>query len=254
MTTQTVLVTGVSRQAGIGAAVVAGLAKVGWRVFATGWRGYDQTRPWGADPLVSDDAFLPHGAVGWLDADLSLAAAAGQVFDVAEETAGPISALVNVHTYDPGGGIADIDVDEFDHHLAVNVRATYSLCREFVDRYQGDASSSGGRIVNFLSGPPLIGSVAYAASKGAAHWMTVSLAGELAPLGITVNAIDPGPTDTGWMSAELRARLRAKNPIGRISEPSDAANMVRFLLSPEGAWMTGQFIRSDGGFSQLATP
>lgn len=170
----------------------------------------------------------------------------------AARSVGPISALVNVHTYDPGGGVFDIDGPELDRHLAVNVRATYLLCRQFAQRYERDRGP--GRIVNFLSGPPLVGSVAYATSKGAVHWMTLSLAGELAPLGITVNAINPGPTDTGWMTPELHQRLADANPIGRISEPRDSANLVRFLLSEDGAWLTGQFLQSDGGFSQLATP
>ena len=84
--------------------------------------------------------------------------------------------------------------------------------------------------------------------------MTLSIAGELATRGITVNAINPGPTDTGWMTAEVRARLTNSNPSGRISEPRDAANMVRFLLSNEGGWLTAQFLQSDGGFSRLAVP
>jgi 3-oxoacyl-[acyl-carrier protein] reductase len=172
------------------------------------------------------------------------------VFDAAEKAFGPVRALVNVHTHDPGGGLDAIDAAEFDRHLDVNVRGTYLLIREFATRYS--PSSGPGRIVNFLSGPPLIGSVAYAASKGAVHWMTLSVAGELAPRGITVNAVNPGPTDTGWMPTGLLDRLSAANPAGRVSTPADAANLVRFLLSKEGGWMTGQFLHSDGGFSNLA--
>ena len=82
--------------------------------------------------------------------------------------------------------------------------------------------------------------------------MTVSLAGEVAPLGITVNAINPGPTNTGWMEPDLRDRLSTINPIGRISTPMDSANLVEFLLSDKGEWMTAQILQSDGGFSELA--
>ena len=126
------------------------------------------------------------------------------------------------------------------------------LCREFAERYRPEHGP--GRIVNFLSGPPLIGSVAYATSKGAVHWMTMSIAGELAPRGITVNGINPGPTDTGWMDPALLQRLTDATPAGRVSEPRDAANLVRFLCSPEGGWINGQILHSDGGFSALATP
>ena len=132
----------------------------------------------------------------------------------------------------------------------MNVRGTYLLIREFVQRYRADFGP--GRVVNFLSGPPLVGSVAYATSKGAVHWMTLSVAGEVAPLGITVNALNPGPTDTGWMIPRLHERLVQSNPIGRLSTPRDAANLVKFLLSDEGGWITAQFLQSDGGFSQLA--
>ena len=159
---------------------------------------------------------------------------------------------MNVHTYDPGGGLEAIDAVELDRHLAINVRGTYLMCREFARRYV--PASGPGRIVNFLSGPPLVGSIAYATSKGAVHWMTLSIAGELASRGITVNAIDPGPTDTGWMDADVKLRLSRSTPMGRVSEPRDAANMVKFLLSSEGGWITAQFLRSDGGFSQLAVP
>src|SRR6266545_46197 len=72
-----------------------------------------------------------------------------------------------------------------------------------------------GRIFNFTSAPPLAGELAYAASKGALEWVTLSAAAELAPRGITVNAVDPGPTDTGWMSREVRERDARCSHAGR---------------------------------------
>ena len=244
-----VIVSGASRRIGIGAEIVRVLADAGWRVFTTWWTPYDESMPWGSDDTEVDELLSATGAAG-IQADMGDPGAARAVFAAAEAAVGPIRALVNVHTYDPGGGIRDIDGPELDRHLAINVRGTYLLCREFVERYRPEVGS--GRIVSFLSGPPLVGSVAYAMSKGAVHWMTLSIAGELAPLGITVNAINPGPTDTGWMSPELLERLNTVNPMGRITVPRDAANLVRFLLSDEGGWMTAQVLQSDGGFSQLA--
>ncbi len=115
----------------------------------------------------------------------------------------------------------------------------------------GPADDGSGRIVSFVSGPPLVGSVAYAMSKGAVQWMTWSLAGELAPRGITVNAVNPGPTDTGWMTPQLSRKLAQANPIGRVSTPADVANLVAFLLSDEGGFINAQTLNSDGGFSEL---
>lgn len=246
-----VVVTGASRRIGIGSEVVRGLAASGWKVFATWWTPYDESMPWGSEHHEIDELLAIPGVFG-MQADLADQDAPAVVFDAADAAVGPIRALVNVHTYDPGGGLEDIDATELDRHLAVNVRGTYLMCREFARRYSPEYGP--GRIVNFLSGPPLVGSVAYATSKGAVHWMTLSIAGELATRGITVNAINPGPTDTGWMSAELRSRLAGRNPMGRVSVPLDAANIVRFLLSDEGGWITAQFLQSDGGFSQLAVP
>lgn len=246
-----VLVTGASRRIGIGAEVVRGLTESGWDVFTTWWAPYDAARPWGSRSEELDELLSSTGAQG-LEVDLADPDAPIAVFDAAVRAIGSIRALVNVHAYDPGGGIFEIDGQELDRHLAVNVRATYLLCREFAKRYE--PAQGPGRIVNFVSGPPLVGSVAYATSKGAVHWMTLSIAGELAPHGITVNAIDPGPTDTGWMTSELKEHLDDLAPSGRVSEPRDASNLVRFLLSDDGGWLTAQLLRSDGGFSQLANP
>ena len=90
--------------------------------------------------------------------------------------------------------------------------------------------------------------LAYAASKGAIDAFTVSLGAELASRGITVNAIDPGPTDTGWMGADLKEKLQQQAPTGRVGLRDDAAHLVLFLASDEARWVTGQILRSRGGF------
>lgn len=89
--------------------------------------------------------------------------------------------------------------------------------------------------------------LAYVATKGAVEAFTVSLAAGIAGRNITVNAIDPGATDTGWMSPDLYAYLLARSPMGRVGQPADAARLIRFLASPEAGWITGQIIRSRGG-------
>jgi 3-oxoacyl-[acyl-carrier protein] reductase len=123
---------------------------------------------------------------------------------------------------------------------------------EFARRFRGESGT--GRIVNLTSGLPLAGELAYAASKGALEWLTISAAAELAPRGIALNAVDPGPTETGWMNPELAERIRAESPLGRLGRPEDAARLVAFLCSPDGGWLTGQVLRCDGGWSTLRTP
>jgi 3-oxoacyl-[acyl-carrier protein] reductase len=78
--------------------------------------------------------------------------------------------------------------------------------------------------------------------------MTLSLADALAERGITVNAINPGPVDTGWPSDELRERLRPAFPAGRWGRPDDIAAVVAWLASEDSAWVTGQVIDAEGGF------
>lgn len=94
----------------------------------------------------------------------------------------------------------------------------------------------------------MAGELAYAASKGAVEAFSRTLAAEVAPLGITVNAVGPGPTAFGWMSEEVKRGLLPRFPIGRLGRPEDAARLVAFLVSDEAAWITGQVIHSEGGF------
>ena len=76
----------------------------------------------------------------------------------------------------------------------------------------------------------------------------LAAAREFAHLGVTANVVDPGPTDTGWMTDELMATLAAANPQGRVGRPEDCAELVRYLCSAAGGWINGQVLRSDGGF------
>lgn len=70
---------------------------------------------------------------------------------------------------------------------------------------------------------------------------------ELADLGLTANVVNPGATDTGWMTAEVEERVRSTNLQARIGRPADVANLVAFLCSDEGQWINGQLLHSDGG-------
>lgn len=87
------------------------------------------------------------------------------------------------------------------------------------------------------------------ASKGALDRIVIAAAIELAERGISANAINPGPIDTGWMDDELREVLIRQTPAGRLGTPQDTADLVGFLLSPAGGWITGQLLHSNGGFA-----
>ena len=90
--------------------------------------------------------------------------------------------------------------------------------------------------------------LAYGATKGAVSAFTLSLSAELASAGITVNAVNPGPTDTGWMTEEIKKHLEPKFLSGRMGRPEDAARLITFLATEEAGWITGQVINSEGGF------
>ena len=249
------LVTGVSRRGGIAAAVVRKLASSGWDVAMTGWPSFDETVSHGLDSGVGPELLGEAANAGarsvYLPADLSSVEAVPRIFDHMQTALGPVTALVVVHNYESesSGGLFDVTPAEFDLSMAINPRATLFLASEFARRYSGPRGR--GRIVTFTSGLPLKGEIAYAASKGAIEWISVSAAAELASVGITVNAVNPGPNDTGWMGAELEVWHAEQSPLGRTGRPTDTAELVAFLCSEQSAWITGQVLTSDGGWSTL---
>jgi len=93
------------------------------------------------------------------------------------------------------------------------------------------------------------GEVAYAVTKAALDALTLTLAAELEPRGITVNAVDPGPTDTGWMTESSRATLIAASPAKLLATPEDTARWVRLLASDRASSTTGQILRVEPGAS-----
>lgn len=249
------LVTGVSRARGIAAAAARKLASSGWDLAMTGWPPHDKTVSWGKDTNASEEVTTAAKSAGaravYLESDLGEPPAIPRLFDFAQQALGPVTALVAVHNYqtEQNTGLLEVTPAEFDRSMTVNARATMLLAAEFGRRYTGPRGR--GRIVTFISGLPLKGAVAYAASKGAIAWLTVSAAAELAPLGITVNAVNPGPNDTGWMDSELLAWHASESPLGRTGQPEDTADLIAFLCSEQSAWITGQTLTSDGGWSTL---
>jgi len=246
------LVTGVGRRRGIGSAVCRALAARGADVVFSYWKAYDRAAPMASDedePEVLLEELRAAGVrAGAVEIDLSRPDCAERLLDATANLLGPPSILVNAAAHSVRDGFEALDAETLDAHHAVNLRATALLSVHFARRYQGGA---GGRILNFSSGQslgPMVGELAYAASKGAIEAFTQTLAAEVGHKGITVNAVNPGPTDTGWMTYELKGQLAAKSPFGRVGEPEDAARLVAFLATDEAAWITGQIIHSEGGF------
>lgn len=247
------IVTGASRERGIGAAVCRALAARGADVLFTHWRAYDRAMEWGAEedfPARLEAELRAVGARAFArEVDLADPTAPARLLDDAARLLGPPMILVNNAAHSTLDDYRTLSAASLDAHYAVNLRAMALLSVAFCRRYPGGL---GGRIINFTSGQslgPMPSELAYAATKGAIEAFTRSLAGGVAALGITVNAINPGPTDTDWMSPELRDVLLPRFPFGRIGQPEDAARVVAFLASDDAAWITGQVIHAEGGFS-----
>jgi 3-oxoacyl-[acyl-carrier protein] reductase len=243
-------VTGVTRQAGIGAAIARELARAGAKVFMAFFRQYDQAQPWGLDESEPDALIQELGElsdVSGMEIDLSLPTAPGELMQQALARFGRVDILVNNAAHWEPGGIDRVDAAQLDRHYAVNTRATVLLCAEFA---RCSATHGCGRIINITSGQgqgPMPGELAYVVTKAALDALTITLAAELAPQNITVNAIDPGPTDTGWISAEQRHELIRSSASGRIAVPDDTARVVQLLARDDAASVTGQIIRVQPG-------
>ncbi|WP_020138229.1 SDR family oxidoreductase [Streptomyces sp. 351MFTsu5.1] len=243
------LITGVGRTVGIGAGIAQQLAASGWDIAFTCWNPYDARMPWGTEPgaTATIEGLLAErgAATAAIEADLAEPGTPARVFDEVEHRLGPVTALVMSHCESVDSGLFDTTVESFDRHFAVNTRATWLLIREFGRRFTAPPGT--GRIVS-LTSDHTVGNLPYGASKGAMDRITLAAAHELAHLGVTANAVNPGPVDTGWMSEEGRAHCLAATPLGRLGTPRDTAHLVDFLCSPEGQWVNGQLLKSNGGF------
>jgi NAD(P)-dependent dehydrogenase (short-subunit alcohol dehydrogenase family) len=162
------------------------------------------------------------------------------------------------------GSIQQTEPEDFDRLLNVNVRAVYLVTRAFLPLLLASGESGGpvGTIVNIASVAGLVGikqRFAYCTTKGAVVAMTRQIAVEY-PKTLRVNAICPGTVGTPFVEGylekfhkdnkeEVRAELRARQPIGRLGRPEEVASMVRYLASDEAAFITGSLFNIDGGWT-----
>lgn len=275
---RTALVTGVSRRRGIGFAVASQLARLGADVFVHHFRPHDTVLPWGGDDLDAvRDALraelTPGARLGDLGADLRDAASVPRVIEAARALTGRLDILVCNHAQSgDDGSILDMTADRLDGFWQANARSTILLTREFAALHAGDGPGARpgerierrgpfaeptGRVFWMTSGQihgPMRGEVAYAASKAVLAGITKTVAAELLELGIILNTIDPGPVNTGYLDPEttdrpldeIEAWMRS-TPFGRYGEPADPARLIGWLASPDGTWVVGQVLSTDGG-------
>ena len=248
------IVTGVSRRAGIGFAIARTLLQSGMTVMIQSWTEHDSQQPWGRDPAgmpgVIEALRLQGEHLEHLEADFAMPDTPATVVDKAVQLFGHVDVIVANHaTSSRPQTLGDVTAEELDLSWAINARASVLLTQAFAAQH--DDRRAGGRVILFTSGQhlaPMTQELPYAISKGAIHQMTLTLADALVDRGITVNAVNPGPTDTGWADPELFDQVKDALPAKRWGSPEDVARLVSWLVSDESAWITGQVLNSEGGF------
>jgi NAD(P)-dependent dehydrogenase (short-subunit alcohol dehydrogenase family) len=234
MNRKTALITGASR--GIGRAIAARLLTEGWKVL-----NLDMSPP-EIEPDLGDR---------WLAVDLGDVAATKEALREALSD-GPVSALVNNAAIGLMSSLEDTGVEDFDASVAINMRAPM-LCAQAV--MPGMKEQGFGRIVNIASRAHLGKALrtSYAATKGAMVSLTKVWALELAPHGISVNAVAPGPIRTALFEranppdSPRTQQIIDAIPVGRFGEPEDVANAVAFFLDQRSGYVTGQVLYVCGG-------
>jgi NAD(P)-dependent dehydrogenase (short-subunit alcohol dehydrogenase family) len=186
--------------------------------------------------------------------DVSRTVDVRRLFDEAVKAFGVVDIVVNNAGIAVARSILDYSEEDWDLQMGVNVKGVFFCCQEaarlMIPRRQG-------KIVNFASTSAFVSSskpeVAYDTSKGAVRQMTISIAAELAPHGINVNAVAPGTTATEMTRSTLAsdeglAWQLARIPMGRVGQPDDIAAVVLFLCSAEASYITGHTLVADGGW------
>jgi len=243
LTGKVAVVTGASK--GIGAAIAGELADAGAATIVNYASSQQQ-----AEKLVANIT-SSGGKAKAVRSDISKPAEANRLVDEAVSEFGRLDILVNnagVYEFLP---LPQITEEHFDRIFDLNVKGLVFATQAAT----AAMDEQGGAVVNIGSVASVLGPAGasvYSASKGAVEIITRSLAAELGPRHILVNAVLPGPVDTEGSRAmpsadQINAAFLARTPLGRIGRPRDISTVVLFLLSPEAGWITGQIIQVAGG-------
>ncbi|MFD0698318.1 elongation factor P 5-aminopentanone reductase [Paenibacillus sp. GCM10027628] len=242
-TEQTVLITGASR--GIGAAIAERFAMVGMNVVIH-YRDSHEA----ANEVAR--SCIKHGAkVLTVSADVRSREQINKMKEKLEQREMIPDIIVNNAGIAHYGLLSDVSEEDWDLIMDVNLKGAFLCTQTFMAAM---IRQKYGRIINVSSIWGISGAsceVVYSTAKGGMNAFTKALAKELAPSGVTVNAVAPGAVNTEMMAgfqAEEKAALESEIPVGRFALPDEIASLVYFLALPESGYITGQIISPNGGW------
>ncbi len=250
-----ILITGVSRPNGIGAAIAKLCAQAGAAVAIHGFPDYDMQMKYSdasydfIENLAKELSENKLNIIPLRPSDLSDVNQPGKIISEAVNKLGSLNGLILNHAYSENVSMGNWTAEHIDLHLNINVRASMLLLQEFANQ----VNSNRGAVTLFTSGQylgPMIDEITYAVSKDAVIGLCKQASVALATKNIRVNCINPGPTDTGYLDGEDYKKVAQMFPSGRWGTPEDAARLVCFLHSDDARWITGQIIASEGGFNR----
>jgi 3-oxoacyl-[acyl-carrier protein] reductase len=245
LTGQVAVVTGASK--GIGAAIAKHLAAEGAAVVVN----YASSKAEAGEVVAEITG--NGGKTVAVQANLANKADIERLFAETKREFGRLDILVNnagIYEFSP---LEDVSEEHFRKHFDLNVRGLILASQAALRLFD----SAGGSIINVSSVVSTLGvpnAAVYSGTKGAVDAITRSLAAELGPRGIRVNAVNPGMVETegthsaGITESDMRKQVEAQTPLGRIGQPRDIAGAVVFLASADSSWITGQTFVVSGGF------
>ena len=241
MSSRVALVTGGT--GGIGTAICRKLADMGHRV-ATNYRNEEKALAWQAQ--MKADGY----EVALVKGDVTSPEEAEAMVREIEARLGPVEILVNNAGITRDGTFHKMTAQQWNEVINTNLNSVFNVTRPVIE---GMRERKWGRIIQISSINGLkgqYGQANYAAAKAGMHGFTISLARENAKLGITVNTVSPGYVATDMVMAvpeEVRAKIAADIPTGRLGTPEEIAYAVGFLVDEQAGWITGSNLDINGG-------